>query len=319
MPDDDLQRQAQCSSKAMVADLGSSYRAGLPLATVAGFQRNWNQLLPSVRGVVGVILPSANQGKLVEDGLYGKQTGMAADNFIPPGTAKLPDRAVDMPTWFAQNNNAVEAMCPPAPPPLPVPEPITQAPTPTVPVTRAVAPPTMLPEPVPNPPPPPPVSSPNVSANYSEQCHQMWLDWLRDNPSFAKCLSRADEAKWMEICAYVAQGRATFEQGAGAWSAHVTQRCQAQQDAVVTVTAPPPAPAPVAQTNPTPIVQVSAPATQLAPTTISASAGMPVMQAQQMPPAEIYGAAPSMPWAKIGLVALVGAAAAAGGLYLMRR
>jgi hypothetical protein len=148
---------AECKAKAMLMDLGASYRPSTPLTTVSAFQRAWNELLPSVRGVSGVVFPSQNGGQLTVDGLYGAQSASAASNFIDPARARsLPARAADLPTWYAQQSNreAVLEMCPPAPPVVPVP------PTPSLPVQPVVPVQTALPSVISAPPAPPPPSPP---------------------------------------------------------------------------------------------------------------------------------------------------------------
>lgn len=293
---DELRQQAECTSKAMLADLGTSYRASLALPTVAGFQTAWNELLPQVRGIAGVLIPSKNGGQLVADGLYGAQTQRAALNFLAPGTPTLPTRAADMPTWFAQNHNMVEGMCPPAPPPAPVPAPITTAPyAPPPPIQQAYAPPAQV-----VPPPPPPVApAPAPAVN---PCYTMWRDWLAQNPNYAKCLSRADEAVWMQLCGLAATGQITFEQGAGGWAGHVTKRCNEQAASAVR---PPPVQQPV-QVLPT--IEVSAP---VPPALIP--------EVRQGQPVPITAAPPTTPWGTIAIAGAVGVAAVVGGLTLMRR
>lgn len=157
---------AECKCKAMLADLGSGYRPSTPLSTVREFQVAWNALLPSVRGVPGVVLPSRNSGQLTVDGLYGEQSCKAATNFIDPAlTSTLPTRAADLPRWWTSggNRSAVESMCPPAPPVQPVPPPPALPVQPVVPIYTAqntpsviTSPPAPSPPPAYVPPPPPP-------------------------------------------------------------------------------------------------------------------------------------------------------------------
>lgn len=122
-----LQLATECKAKAMITDLGTSYRAGQALTTVSNFQDSWNLLLPYVKTISGVLLPSKNGGLLKPDGLYGEQTATAAQNFLQ--APKLPTRAADMPVWMAKNNSAVSAMCPPQSSPDPLPPPVALPPT----------------------------------------------------------------------------------------------------------------------------------------------------------------------------------------------
>jgi hypothetical protein len=120
----------ECKAKSMIMDLGSSYRPKTALPTVSAFQDAWNTLLPSVKGMAGVLLPSSNGGKLIIDGLYGGQTATAADNFLPPGAQQLPSAASSMPTWFTSNHMKIDAMCPPAQTSDPLPPPVALTPPP---------------------------------------------------------------------------------------------------------------------------------------------------------------------------------------------
>lgn len=161
---------AECKCKAMISDLGSGYRPSTPLSTVGDFQRAWNTLLPSVRGVPGVVLPSQNSGQLTTDGLYGAQTAKAATNFLDPGQAStLPTRAADVPGWWTSTSNreAVMSMCPPAPPVQPVPPTMPLPTQPVVPIISAHVPPSVITAPSypppPSPPPPPMAPIPVVT------------------------------------------------------------------------------------------------------------------------------------------------------------
>lgn len=137
---------AECAAKDMLAELGYQYQRG-SLRSVEGFQIIWNSVLPDVRGVPGVSLPSKNSGQLVVDGLYGGQTGMAVNNFVQ---SPVPPRASDMPAWYAQNQGMVAAMCAPAPPIDPVPAMPQSAPVVVVPDQLALeAPAEVIPLPVP--------------------------------------------------------------------------------------------------------------------------------------------------------------------------
>lgn len=157
-----LRTVAECKAKAMLADLGSSYRPSTPLSTVREFQVAWNALLPSVRGVPGVVLPSQNSGQLTADGLYGAQTATATTNFIDPArVSTLPTRAADLPKWWTSgaNREAVMAMCPPAPPVQPVPPQMPLPTQPVVPVISAQVVPSVVYAPS-SPPPPAPSYAP---------------------------------------------------------------------------------------------------------------------------------------------------------------
>jgi hypothetical protein len=152
-PVQDLVQMTECAAQGMIldlADLRRGYRQ-----SVEGFQIIWNSLLPDVRGVQGVSLPSANNGKLVVDGLYGPQTSQAGNNFVE---VALPTRASDIPTWYAQHQGMVAAMCAPAPPIDPVPQAPEGPPVVVVPDQLALEPPPQVIEPAPLPgmPPPPP-------------------------------------------------------------------------------------------------------------------------------------------------------------------
>lgn len=116
----DKRTDAECKAKVMLADLGTGYRPGAPLRSVGAFQKSWNVLLPFVKGIPGVVIPSRNGGLLTVDDLYGSQSAMGAQNFVP---VRIPSRASDVPTWAAQNQDALNQMCPPAPPVQPVPPP----------------------------------------------------------------------------------------------------------------------------------------------------------------------------------------------------
>ena len=152
-------RMTECAGKYMIEELGYQRQRGA-LDSVEGFQIVWNTLLPSVRGVEGVVLPMANDGRLVVDGWYGPQTAAGLVNFIKG----VPTRPSDMPVWFAQNQGEVAAMCTPAPSPDPVPDMPTSAPVVTVPDQVALEPPAVVVEPPPPalpagvPPPPPPAA-----------------------------------------------------------------------------------------------------------------------------------------------------------------
>lgn len=143
----------ECAAKGMLEDLGYQRQVS-SLPSVAGFQTIWNSLLPDVRGVPGVSLPSRNNGQLVVDGLYGPQTGSATNNFVQ---SAVPPRASDLPVWYAQNQGMVAAMCAPAPPINPVPAMPQSAPVVVVPNELALeAPPQVIPPVVPPAPPAPP-------------------------------------------------------------------------------------------------------------------------------------------------------------------
>jgi hypothetical protein len=147
-----LQQLTECKAKDMILDLGTTYRAGQALPTVSSFQKVWNELLPSVKGMAGVLLPTQNSGKLITDGLYGEQTRLAAQNFI---TVKLPSRAVDMPPWLGANQSAVTRMCPPAPPIEPVPPTIPLPPAQPQVAPVPISPTVIIPSPQPPPAPAP--------------------------------------------------------------------------------------------------------------------------------------------------------------------
>lgn len=151
--DHELLAMTECAAQGLIQDLGFERRRGA-LQSVEGFQIIWNSLLPDVRGVPGISIPSQNNGQLVVDGLYGPQSASAVNNFVKTA---VPVRAADMPAWFAQNQGSVAAMCTPAPPVNPVP-PMPQGP-PVVAVPDQLAlepPPQVIPAPVPPAPAPPP-------------------------------------------------------------------------------------------------------------------------------------------------------------------
>jgi hypothetical protein len=140
VPDHDLLQMTECAAQGMIRELGYE-RQRSALQSVEGFQIIWNSLLPDVRAIQGVHIPSQNGGKLVVDGLYGSQSATAANNFVQ---TPLPSRAVDVPVWFAQNQDMVAAMCAPAPPIDPVPMLPQDAPVVVVPNQLALAPPPEL-------------------------------------------------------------------------------------------------------------------------------------------------------------------------------
>lgn len=136
----------ECAAKDMLEELGYQRQRG-SLRSVEGFQIIWNSLLPDVRGVQGVSLPSQNNGQLVVDGLYGGQTASATNNFVQ---TPVPPRASEMPAWYAQNQGMVAAMCAPAPPIDPVPAMPQGPPVVVVPDQLALeAPAEVIPAPVP--------------------------------------------------------------------------------------------------------------------------------------------------------------------------
>lgn len=119
----------ECKAKNMLGDLGTSYRPKTALATVTDFQKSWNALLPSVKTVPGIALPTKNAGMLTVDGLYGEQSSIAADNFLPATAQKLPTAASAMPVWAAQNMSSLDSMCQPAQTSAPLPNPVNLTPT----------------------------------------------------------------------------------------------------------------------------------------------------------------------------------------------
>ncbi len=151
--DNDLLQMTECAAQGMIQDLGYDPQRNA-LQSVEGFQIIWNALLPDVRGLPGVQVPSKNGGQLVVDGLYGSQSASAANNFVQQA---LPARAADVPAWFAQNQDMVAAMCTPAPPINPVPPAPQGPPVVVVPDQLALEPP---PQVIPQAPPPAPAPLP---------------------------------------------------------------------------------------------------------------------------------------------------------------
>ena len=134
---DALRSSAECHAQSMLQEIGVSHRPGARNLSVSAFQEAWNRLLPAVRGRADVLLPSKNGGALDVDGIYARQTSVAANNFV---ASPLPRYAGEVPVWFAQNQGFVASMCTPAPPAVVVPLPMQTAPAPVVPMV-AVAPP----------------------------------------------------------------------------------------------------------------------------------------------------------------------------------
>lgn len=205
----DQLRAVECGARNMLSDLGSGYRAATPLPTVEDFQNLWNAILTILRNeraplLSQVSLPSRNNGFLVVEGLYGGQTATAVGNFLEPAQQmSLPPRAADVPTWWAQNFGAVEAMCTPAPPVNPIP-PMPPMPTePAVPMNQS------LPSAIQPTPPPAGLGADPLCYDPSQPelmdiCNQ--LTYALAAPRYDECVRAMPTALGAQIAACIAAG-----------------------------------------------------------------------------------------------------------------
>ena len=101
-------------AQAMITDLASTgssrYRA-----PVEAYQLFWNYSLPELKRAVAVAGATIQLGSVIEDGLYGPQTGgslFVTISLFNPQIPAPPTVASGMPVWYAQNSAALEGLVP---------------------------------------------------------------------------------------------------------------------------------------------------------------------------------------------------------------